>query len=57
MNPILLIINTLRYGNGWGKPEPVYTMDNAQPVTDAIALLERLSVDEAGALYLKEDLQ
>lgn len=48
MNPILRIIDLLTFNN--------YTMDNAQPVADAIALLERLSVDEEGAMYIKEDL-
>jgi len=45
-NPILRIIDLLTYN--------IYTMDNAQPVADAIALLERLSVDEKGAFYFKE---
>lgn len=49
MNPILRIIDLLTYNT--------YTVDNAQPVADAITLLERLSVDEAGAFYFKEDLQ
>ena len=30
-------------------------MENAQPVADAIALLERLDVDEDGAFYIRED--
>ena len=47
MNPILRIIDLLTYNN--------YTMENAQPVADAIALLERLDVDEDGAFYIRED--
>ena len=45
-NPILRIIDLLTYNN--------YTIDNAQPVAEAIALLRKLCVDEAGALYFKE---
>tara|TARA_R100000278_G_scaffold101999_1_gene78549 strand:- start:317 stop:454 length:138 start_codon:yes stop_codon:yes gene_type:complete len=39
------IIDTLENNN--------YTIDNAQPVADAIALLKRLDVDEDGAFYFR----
>ena len=50
MNPysriaIKTIIDKLTYNN--------YTMENIQPVADAIALLERLDVDEDGVLYFR----
>ena len=47
MNPILRIIDTLENNN--------YTIDNVQPVADAIALLKRLDVNENGVLYIRED--
>jgi len=46
LNPILRIIDTLENNN--------YTKENIQPVSDAIALLERLDVDEDGVLYFRE---
>jgi len=42
-NPKIAIINKLKNNT--------YSMDNVQPVMEAIDLIERLSVDEDGELY------
>ena len=44
---IMTIIDKLTYNN--------YTMENIQPVSDAIELLQRLDVDEDGVLYFRRD--
>jgi len=52
LNPVMRIIDTLRHGSA-GQPSPVYSYENYHAVGDAIALLERLDVDEDGVLYIR----
>ena len=52
MNPVMRIIDTLRYGSA-GQPTPVYSDENYHAVRDAIALLERLDADEDGVPYFR----